>query len=57
MNWWNGQTKGDTVYTPDDVQITQVLGPDGNPYAIRREKFKLGFDLTPYKAKYGLTDS
>jgi hypothetical protein len=57
MNWWDGQTKGDTVYTPDDIQITQVLGPDGKPYAIRRQNFKLGFDLTPYKSKNSLDNA
>jgi hypothetical protein len=43
--WDEGTTKGEVVYVPDDVQITKVLGPDGKPYAIRREKFKLGFAL------------
>lgn len=51
MNWWDGQTKGETVYVPDEVQITKVLGPDGQPYAIRRQKFKLGFDLSPRNDK------
>lgn len=37
------------VHEPDEVQVTQLLGPDGNPYAIRRPKMKLGFDLTPTK--------
>lgn len=39
--------KTSTVHEQDDVQITQLLGPDGKPYAIRRPKVKLGFDLTP----------
>jgi len=35
------------VVEQDEIQETQVLGPDGKPYAIRRPKVKLGFDLTP----------
>lgn len=52
-DWWDldGQTKGETVYVPDEVQITKLLGPDGKPYAIRRTNFKLGFDLSPRKDK------
>jgi hypothetical protein len=50
-NWWfpEGETHGTTVYEHDEVQLTQLLGPDGKPYAIRRPKFKMGFDLTPQK--------
>lgn len=52
MSWFKeGECKGETVYVPDDVQICKLLGPDGQPYAIRRPKFKLGFDLTPSKEK------
>ena len=51
MNGWDGQTKGETVYKPDEAQLTTLLGPDGKPYAIRRTKSKLGFDLTPRKDK------
>jgi hypothetical protein len=55
MSWYEeGSCKGETVYVPDDVQICKLLGPDGKPYAIRRQKFKLGFDLTPSKAKNSL---
>ena len=38
-----------TVHEADEVQETQLLGPDGKPYAIRRPKMKIGFDLTPRK--------
>jgi hypothetical protein len=38
-----------TVVEQDEVQLTKLLGPDGKPYAIRRPKMKLGFDLTPAK--------
>jgi hypothetical protein len=37
------------VVEQDEVQLTKLLGPDGKPYAIRRSKIKLGFDLTPAK--------
>lgn len=40
------EAKTSTVYEQDDVQLTKLLGPDGQPYAIRRPKIKLGFDLT-----------
>jgi hypothetical protein len=48
-NWWfpEGETQGTTVYEPDETQMTQLLGPNGKPYAIRRPKLKIGFDLTP----------
>jgi hypothetical protein len=50
-NWYfpDGETKGTTVYEQDEVQLTQLLGPDGKPYAIRRPKLKMGFDLSPKK--------
>jgi hypothetical protein len=41
-----GQTRGEIVYESDPVQYTKLLGPDGKPYAIRRPRMKLGFDLT-----------
>lgn len=52
-DYWfqDGQVQGTTVYEPDEVQLSQVLGPDGKPFAIRRPKFKLGFDLTPAKVR------
>jgi hypothetical protein len=53
-NWWDGEVKGETVYILDEVQTTKLLGPDGQPYAIRRQKFKVGFDLTPPKSKNSL---
>ncbi len=46
----DGETFGQTIYEADEVQLSQVLGPDGKPYAIRRPKAKLGFDLTPTKS-------
>ena len=48
-DYWlpEGQVGGQNVIEQDDVQLTQLLGPDGKPYAIRRPKMKLGFDLTP----------
>ena len=39
------------VIEGDEVQLTKLLGPDGQPYAIRRPKLKLGFDLTPTQNK------
>lgn len=42
-----GETHGTTVYDKDEVQITKLLGPDGQPYAIRRIKNRIGFDLSP----------
>jgi hypothetical protein len=58
MSWFKeGECKGETVYIADEVQITKVLGPDGQPYAIRRPKFKLGFDLTPAKVKNSLDNA
>jgi hypothetical protein len=48
MSWWkHGEVKGETVYIQDEVQLTKLLGPDGEPYAIRRPKTKVGFDLSP----------
>jgi len=41
--------KTNYVHEADEVQETQILGPDGKPYAIRRSKMKIGFDLTPRK--------
>jgi len=41
--------KTSIVHESDEVQLTKLLGPDGQPYAIRRPKMKLGFDLTPKK--------
>jgi hypothetical protein len=41
------EAKCTTVVEQDSVQLTKLLGPDGQPYAIRRPKSKLGFDLTP----------
>lgn len=43
------EARTNLVHESDEVQVTQLLGPDGNPYAIRRPKMKLGFDLTPKK--------
>jgi hypothetical protein len=43
------EAKTTVVHEQDQVQITKLLGPDGQPYAIRRPKLKLGFDLTPTK--------
>lgn len=42
--------KTHTVHEADEVQETRLLGPDGKPYAIRRPKMKLGFDLTPKRS-------
>lgn len=42
--------KSTVVLEKDEVQFTKLLGPDGQPYAIRRPKAKLGFDLTPTKS-------
>lgn len=41
--------KTNYVHEADEVQVTQLLGPDGQPYAIRRPKMKIGFDLRPTK--------
>lgn len=49
-DWWyynSGKTEDCTVFEKDEVQVTSVLGPDGTPYAIRRPKVKVGFDLSP----------
>jgi hypothetical protein len=43
------EAKINYVHEADEVQETQLLGPDGRPYAIRRPKMKIGFDLTPRK--------
>jgi hypothetical protein len=45
----DGETRGTIIYEPDEVILTNLLGPDGKPYAIRKPKVKLGFDLTPKK--------
>lgn len=52
-NWWfpEGETQGTTVYDKDEVLITTLLGPDGKPYAIRKARAKIGFDLTPKNNK------
>lgn len=51
--WWydEGRVEGKTVFEKEEIQLTKLLGPDGEPYAIRRPKTKLGFDLTPTKDK------
>ena len=41
--------KTNYVHEADEIQETQLLGPDGKPYAIRRPKMQIGFDLTPRK--------
>jgi len=33
----------------DEVLETQLLGPNGKPYAIKRPKMRMGFDTTPRK--------
>ncbi len=43
------EAKATYIHEADDVQVTQLLGPDGQPYAIRRPRMKLGFDLRPMK--------
>jgi hypothetical protein len=48
--WSGNEVRSTTVIEKDEVQITRILGPDGQPYSIRRPKAKLGFDLTPSKA-------
>jgi hypothetical protein len=47
-NFWfsYGETRGDTVYEPEQVKHSQILGPDGLPYVIVQKKNKLGFDIT-----------
>jgi hypothetical protein len=47
--FYSGTVGGETIIEADEVQISKVLGPDGSPYAIRRPKVKLGFDLTRSK--------
>jgi hypothetical protein len=39
-----------TVLEKDEIQLTKVLGPDGQPYAIRRPKAIVGFDLSRNKS-------
>lgn len=54
-DWWSyynnifSARASDTVAVveKDEVIITSVLGPDGTPYALRRPKIKVGFDLSP----------
>lgn len=41
--------KTHTVHEQDEIQLCKLLGPDGQPYAIKRPKMKLGFDLSPKK--------
>ena len=54
-DWFvEGSVQGTTVYEKDEIQLTKLLGPDGNPYAIRRPKTKIGFDLTPTNCKKDL---
>jgi hypothetical protein len=48
--WSGNDAKASVVIEKDEIQITKLLGPDGQPYAIRRPKAKLGFDLTPTKS-------
>lgn len=40
-----GDCASPTIYESDEVQLTQLLGPDGQPYAIRRAKRRIGFEL------------
>lgn len=44
--WPEGECSQPTVYERDEVQICKLLGPDGKPYAIRRPKHPVGFNLT-----------
>ena len=43
--WPEGECPQPTVYERDEVQICKLLGPDGKPYAIRRNRHPVGFDL------------
>lgn len=43
--WPEGECPHPTVYEPDEVQLCKLLGPDGKPYAIRRPRQRIGFDL------------
>jgi len=40
-----GDCPNPIVHERDEVQITQLLGPDGKPYAIRRKAHPVGFRL------------
>ena len=44
--WPEGECPQPTIYEPDEVQLCKLLGPDGKPYAIRRARQRIGFDLT-----------
>ena len=44
--WPEGECPNPTIYEPDEVQLCKLLGPDGKPYAIRRARQRIGFDLT-----------
>jgi hypothetical protein len=50
-NLWfpEGETQGTTVYEYDEITVTKLLGPDGKPYELKKQKIKLGFDLTRNK--------
>jgi hypothetical protein len=49
--FWSGKdTLATTVIEQEDVRITRILDHNGQPYAIRQPKMKLGFDLTATKA-------
>lgn len=41
----DGSCSGTTVFEKEEVQLTKLLGPDGEPYAIKRNKRRVGFEL------------
>jgi hypothetical protein len=46
-SWFReGETQGTTVYEYDEITVTKLLGPNGKPYELKKQKIKLGFDLT-----------
>lgn len=49
--WGSGNdAKTSMVVEKDEVQLSSILGPDGKPYAIRRPKMQIGFDLSAKKS-------
>ncbi len=51
-SYWfkDGEVSGTTVYEQEEVYLTKLLGPDGQPYAIHRPRRQIGFDLLHRKS-------
>jgi hypothetical protein len=46
-----GETSGTTIYESDEIYVSKVLQPNGEPYTIRKPPRKIGFIISPSNLK------